>query len=225
MKTNWLKMYDKFGLILRVETVINSPKEFWVYRTRRHHDGTSSVGYYPMTKSVASLVDYQQQALACNRRYLDALAVVDDPAPAYQQLRQLTEPKVVEGRSYAGFNPARREDVRLFMTVLDGDHIAVVFATPTSENRCSAIQSKLASNDVPVPRWAPPQTFARSPIGGQGAAHATLEGHRTWSPPARLGGSTLPSLLAATRGLAGRYRPLNFSASCREVQGRSPKPR
>ena len=32
MKTNWLKMYDKFGLILRVETVINFPKEFWVYR-------------------------------------------------------------------------------------------------------------------------------------------------------------------------------------------------
>ena len=124
MKANWLKMYDKFGLILRVETVINSPKEFWVYRTRRHHDGTSSVGYYPMTKSVASLVDYQQQALACNRRYLYALAVVDDPAPAYQQLRQLTEPKAIEGRSYAGFNPARCEDVRLFMTVLDGDHIA-----------------------------------------------------------------------------------------------------
>ncbi len=124
MKSNWLKMYDKFDLILRVETVINSPKEFWVYRTRWHHDGTSSVGYYPMTKSVASLVDYQEQALACNRRYLHALAVVDDPAPAYQQLRQLTEPKVVEGRSYAGFNPARRQDVRLFMAVLDGDHVA-----------------------------------------------------------------------------------------------------
>src|SRR5438270_6038958 len=124
MKTNWLKMYDKFGTILRVETVINSAKEFWVYRTRRHRDGTSSVGYYPITKSVASLVDYQEQALACNRRYLDALAVVDDPAPAYPELRQLTEPKVVEGRSYAGFNPARRDDVQLFRAVLDGDHIA-----------------------------------------------------------------------------------------------------
>jgi len=124
MKSNWLKMYDKFGLILRVETVINSPKEFWVYRTRRHRDGTSSTGYYPMTKSVASLVDYQEQALACNRRYLDALAVVDDPTPAYPQLRQLTEPKVVAARSHAGFNPARREDVRLFKAVLDGDHIA-----------------------------------------------------------------------------------------------------
>jgi hypothetical protein len=77
-----------------------------------------------MTKSVASLVDYQEQALACNRRYLDALAVVDDPTPAYPVLRQLTEPKVVEDRGYAGFNPARREDVRLFKAVLDGDHIA-----------------------------------------------------------------------------------------------------
>src|SRR5262249_3283464 len=124
MKTNWLKMYDKFGTILRVETVINSAQEFWVDRTQHHHDGTSSVGYYPITKSVASLVDYQEQALACNRRYLDALAVVDDPTPAYPELRELTEPKVVAGSSCAGFNPGRRGDVRLFTAVRDGDPIA-----------------------------------------------------------------------------------------------------
>jgi hypothetical protein len=124
MKTNWLKMYDKFGTILRVETVINSAKEFWVDRTQHHRDGTSSVGSDPMTKGVASWVDYQEQALACNRRYLDALAVVDDPTPAYPELRHLTEPQVVDGRSSAGFNPARRDDVRLFQAVLDGDHIA-----------------------------------------------------------------------------------------------------
>jgi hypothetical protein len=82
------------------------------------------VDYYRMTKSVASLVNYQEQALACNGRYLDSLAVVDDPTPAYQELRQLTEPKVVDGRSYAGFNPARREDLQLFRAVLAGDHIA-----------------------------------------------------------------------------------------------------
>ena len=123
MTNNWLKMYDKFGLILRVETVINRPKEFYVHRTRRHRDGTTSQGWYPMNKDVSSFPYYQQQALACNRRYLDALSVVDDPAPAYQELRHLTEPKVVAERSYAGFNPARREDVRLFAAVLDGDHI------------------------------------------------------------------------------------------------------
>jgi hypothetical protein len=123
MRTNWLKMYDKFGLILRVETVINAAKEFSIYRTQHHRDGTTSVGYYPMTKGVTSLVHYQEQALACNRRYLDALAVVDDPAPAYEQLRQLTEPKLVQGRNSAGFNPARRADVALFTAVLAGDHV------------------------------------------------------------------------------------------------------
>jgi hypothetical protein len=151
MTRNWLKMYDKFGLILRVETVINRPKEFFVYRTRHHRDGTASQGSFPMNKDVGSLIHYQEQALACNRRYLDALAVVDDPAPAYQQLRQLTEPKKLANRSSAGFNPARREDVRLFAAVLDGDHIArgfrnkdiraalFGFAAPASRRQSAAV--------------------------------------------------------------------------------------
>ena len=124
MTRNWLKMYDKFGLVLRVETVINRPQEFFVHRTRFHRDGTSSHGFFPMNKDTGSLIHYQEQALACNRRYLEALAIVNDPAPAYQELRKLTEPKREAGRSSAGFNPARRDDVRFFAAVLDGDHIA-----------------------------------------------------------------------------------------------------
>src|ERR1700722_3225001 len=151
MTRNWLKMYDKFGLILRVETVINRPKEFSVFRSRKHRDDTTSAGYFPMNKDVGSLIHYQEQALACNRRYLDALAIVDDPAPAYQQLRQLTEPKRVADRSSAGFNPARREDVRLFAAVLDGDHLARGFrnqdiraalfgsTTPTTTRQSAAV--------------------------------------------------------------------------------------
>jgi hypothetical protein len=109
-----------------------------------------------MTKTVFALVDYQEQALACNRRYLDALAVVNDPAPAYPELRQLTEPKVVDGRSHAGFNPARRDDVRLFRAVLAGDHIARGFCNgdsreplfgrllkPTQQRRAGAAVGRL----------------------------------------------------------------------------------
>ncbi|MCE9532087.1 MAG: hypothetical protein K8T89_13330, partial [Planctomycetes bacterium] len=150
MTRNWLKMYDKFGLILRVETVINRPREFAVFRTRFHRDGKTSHGFFPMNKDTASLVLYQEQALACNRRYLDALAVVDDPAPAYQELRQLTEPKVVAKRSYAGFNPARREDLRLFAAVLDGDHIARGF-------RNKDIRAAVFGNDA---KSAPRQSAA-----------------------------------------------------------------
>lgn len=35
---------------------------------------------------------------------------------------QLTESKIHQGRHYAGFNPARSEDVKLFQAVLSGSH-------------------------------------------------------------------------------------------------------
>ena len=68
LKRNWLKMYDKFGLILRVETVRNDPGEFKVYRVCPHRDGTSTKGYYPMPKGVGFLPRYHEHALACHRR-------------------------------------------------------------------------------------------------------------------------------------------------------------
>jgi hypothetical protein len=55
--------------------------------------------------------------------YLEALSQVADPAPAYHQVDKLARPQVVGERSYAGFNPARREDVALFRAILQGDHL------------------------------------------------------------------------------------------------------
>jgi len=34
MKNNWLKMHEKFGRVMRIETVINNPREFRVRRSR-----------------------------------------------------------------------------------------------------------------------------------------------------------------------------------------------
>jgi hypothetical protein len=127
MKRNWLKMYDKLGLLLRVETVINQPGEFKVLRECRHRDGTTSLGWFAMCKGVGNLHHYQSHAWACNQRYLEALAAVDDPTPGYDDLKKLTEPQRQQGRSYAGFNPAREDETRLFAAVLAGDHIAQGF--------------------------------------------------------------------------------------------------
>jgi hypothetical protein len=127
MKGNWLKMYDKLGLLLRVETVINQPGEFKVLRECQHRDGSKSMGWFPMCKGVGNLHHYQSHALACNQRYLDALAAVEDPTPVYDDLKQLTERQHDQGRSYAGFNPAREDEARLFAAVLSGDHIAQGF--------------------------------------------------------------------------------------------------
>jgi hypothetical protein len=121
MKNNWLKMYDKFALVLRIETVINNPREFRVRRLRTRA-GRQEMVWCPMNKGVSNLYHYREVALAANERYLEALSVVDNPAPASRQVEQLTEPVVVGGRSYAGFNPASVTDVKLFGAVLDGNH-------------------------------------------------------------------------------------------------------
>jgi hypothetical protein len=60
VKRNWLKLYDKFGRILRVETVINQPGEFKIYRECHHQDGTRSWGWRPMPKGVGNLRHYQR---------------------------------------------------------------------------------------------------------------------------------------------------------------------
>ena len=121
MKENWLKMYDKFGLVLRVETVINNPREFKVRRTRTRNGKPTKV-WVPMNKGVTNLASYQSRCRAANDRYLNALSVVNDPTPSYRSVSQLTESKVHQGRRYAGFNPARGEDVKFFQAVLSGDH-------------------------------------------------------------------------------------------------------
>ena len=122
MKDNWLKMYDKFGQILRVETVINDPREFRV-RRRRMRNGRPQMVWSPMNKGVANFYQFERVARTANERYLEALAVVDDPAPSYRQVERLAERKVLAQRSYAGFNPASSSDVRLFQAVLQGDHL------------------------------------------------------------------------------------------------------
>ena len=122
MKENWLKMYDKFGLILRVETVINNPREFRV-RRRRERNGCLEMVWCPMNKGVVNLPSYQRVARGANERYLNALSVVADPAAAYQQVSHVAESKQCDGRRYAGFNPARRDDIGLFQAVLSGDHL------------------------------------------------------------------------------------------------------
>ena len=122
MKNNWLKVYDKFGLVLRIETVINNPREFRVRRLRVR-EGRSEMAWCPMNKGVCNLYRYREVSLAANGRYLDALSGVDNPAPAYRQVEQLTEPVVAAGRSYAGFNPAVGPNVMLFRAVLNGNHL------------------------------------------------------------------------------------------------------
>jgi hypothetical protein len=123
MKRNWIKMYDKTGVVLRIETVINLPNELKV-RRRVRRKGRRVTLWTPMRKGVAYLFRYRDISLKCNERYLTALAVVDDPSDALAGLDRLTtRRRDASQRSDKPFNPLAKQDRELFRAVLSGDHL------------------------------------------------------------------------------------------------------
>jgi hypothetical protein len=122
IKRNAVKMYDKDGQVLRIETVINDPREFKVHRCRNKQDGTQEVGWFPMSKGVANLYRYAEVGQQANARYLEALAVVDDLGVGQRELDQRCAPVRYQGRMRRALQPLGPDDQALFQAVLKGEY-------------------------------------------------------------------------------------------------------
>ncbi len=118
MKKNKLKMYDKAGNVLRVETTINDPKEFQVRRPRTN----GQLDWQRLPKGVAWLWRYAEVARASNSRYLEALAVVNDDRKARQLLDKATTTAALNGRRKRALQPLSPADQKLFLAVMRGEH-------------------------------------------------------------------------------------------------------
>lgn len=116
-----LKMYDKFGRVLRIETTANDVSFFQHYRTVEHRDGTKESKVAPMKKSIYSLPALQEVALASNRRYLCFLSDLSDPTPGVDKVERLAQPITHNERTYRGFNLFDGQDVALFQALLRGE--------------------------------------------------------------------------------------------------------
>jgi hypothetical protein len=122
MKTNRLKMYDKAGRVLRIETVINDPTEFRVRRWHEDKQGRRRLTWQPLRKGVAWLWRYAEVGLASNRRYLEALAEVGDHSEARKLLDQACRPACWGKRRRRALQPLSPHDQALFQAVLRGEH-------------------------------------------------------------------------------------------------------
>ena len=113
-------MYNKHGIVLRVETVINRPREFRTFRlARRKNKGG---GWVPLPKRITSLPRYAQISLRANSGYIEALTDVDDPAPLFKQLDRVCEPQTLAGKRVRPLNPLQKKDRELFEAVLNGEY-------------------------------------------------------------------------------------------------------
>ncbi len=120
---NWIKMYDKAGQVLRVEMVINRPRRFYVRRWG-NKQGERVFGWFTLLKNVAYLGRYAEIARQATQRYLQALAVVTDPQVCQRMLDKVCNPVSTKQGRRRALNPLSREDQKLFLAVLRGEHIA-----------------------------------------------------------------------------------------------------
>ena len=116
-----IKMYDKFGHILRIETTANDVTFFKHYREVIHRDGSSTQKEASMKKNIYSLKPLREIVSASNNRYLEFISAIDDDTIGHKKLEKATEPKKVEDRNYKGLNFFCKADKKIVITLARGE--------------------------------------------------------------------------------------------------------
>jgi hypothetical protein len=117
---NSIKVYDKQGSVLRVETTIVNPNQFRVYRPSQ---GEQRLQWQKLRYGVADLYRRAQVSQAANGRYLEALASVTGKTPLHQEVISVCRTITVEGQRYRALNPWSPEDGALLEAVNRGEFV------------------------------------------------------------------------------------------------------
>jgi hypothetical protein len=118
---NSVKMYNKSGSILRIETTINHTRDFKVFR---HPDDNLNrpASWQKMRKGVSDLHRRCKVSDKCNERYADALA----SAQVEEKLKELVSPACnrikKNGKTYRGLNPWHEQDYKLLAFLARGEN-------------------------------------------------------------------------------------------------------
>ena len=116
-----IKMYDKFGIVLRVETVANDVSFFKHHRRVEHRDGTWEMKTAPLKKSIYSFPMLVDLMKASNRRYIEFISAIDDPSGGIKDLNKISRSVKEDDRSYRGFNLFDGDDLELFSAIIRGE--------------------------------------------------------------------------------------------------------
>ena len=154
VEENSIKMYDKQGSVLRVETLIVNPKRFRGLREVRRK-GELTLAWVPLRKGIMDIARRAEIGRAANERYFEALGVVGAPAPTRQLFDPVSQRTIRGGRPYRGLRPIDSEETRLFAAVLSAQHHVQGF-------RNKHIRAALYGEEVNAESLARP--FGRNPM-------------------------------------------------------------
>jgi len=119
LEGNSVKMYDKQGSLLRIETTINRTRQMKVFRASENAPHGKKK-WQRMRKGVADLADRAKASQSVNDRYLDDLASVECRESLGQSLAEPCQPTTYQGRRVRALRPFEPADQALLRAVNDG---------------------------------------------------------------------------------------------------------
>jgi hypothetical protein len=119
--TNSLKMYDKEAQALRIETTINQPQGYKVFRTKEGQAEDAPKTWQGMRKGVADLARRAEVSQAANQRLAESLATVAHSTTLGELLKPLGQPVLENGQRKArALNPLTGADGKLLRALAQG---------------------------------------------------------------------------------------------------------
>ena len=123
---NGLKMYDKGGMILRVESTLNNPRNLKVYRAAEGGDPEKK-SWYRLRKGVADIYRRAEVCQRANGRYLDALSQFDTDTTLAQILTPVCSRASRKGTKFRGLRPGNQHDLDLLRFINRPEHLMAGF--------------------------------------------------------------------------------------------------
>lgn len=119
MGSNSVKMYNKQGSVLRIETTLNDVSE--LQSPRRGEDGTTQ--WKRMRKGIADARQRAEVSNTANQRYIEAIATVAKPITLASVTAQLCYPVTWKKQRIRGLNPLQEPDAQLLEAVSKGEFL------------------------------------------------------------------------------------------------------
>lgn len=118
---NSIKMYNKAGSILRVETTINCTRDFKVFR-HPNDDQEKPASWQKMRKGTADLYRRCEISDQCNTRYADAIATANTKEKLLDAVNSCSKKVRWKGQRFRALNVWHQDDFNLLRFLAHGEH-------------------------------------------------------------------------------------------------------
>lgn len=119
---NSVKMYDKAGSVFRVETTINEPKIFRIYREVESQEACVHK-WMPMQGGVVDFRRRTEISKGANYRYLEALSVVEFDLPSHEILDNVSNRVKKKDKKFRALKPIDPEESMFIEAIFRAEHM------------------------------------------------------------------------------------------------------